>query len=503
MQWQPIKTSLLQGTLPKRVQSFGMPSIVQYFIDVKDDFRAIKEDSYQMYYRGHVQELEVKDDVTAEKTLIRSNVLPSMKTDKLYKAIIILDKESEICQANCDCPSGKGPKASCKHIAAITYAIDEFVRLFTKSELDMAKTEQLSQWKRPRPRKIQPLATYDMPFEKQKPGKVTKELKGKHPSTYQLDEICDSDIKSAKTLIHALKSYQEKTGNQVGFLHVLDAQNPIASNDIQAPVGSIIDSMKQTIQKIARSEKTREEKIEGILEALQVNQEQRDRIERETKEQSSTYLWMRAREMRISASKCHRVITFTNRTSGQNLINEIIKPKQFSTAATQFGIQHENLAIEKYIDYKKSLGDNVTVEKTGLVIAIEKGFLAASPDGSVISQNGEKGLLEVKALPSFSDISPADACKISKYPVKETRERRGDQMQMVKRLKKNHQYYHQIQLQLYCCKHFATFVDFVILHVNVGEIFCERIFPDQDWQASKIDKMLDFYKQKVIPELLK
>ena len=44
--------------------------------------------------------------------------------------------------------------------------------------------------------------------------------------------------------------------------------------------------------------------------------------------------------------------------------------------------------------------------------------MAASPDGIVTFPDGEKGILEVKAPPSFSDEEPFDAYKNSKYPIK-------------------------------------------------------------------------------------
>ena len=261
-------------------------------------------------------------------------------------------------------------------------------------------------------------------------------------------------------------------------MNVFDLNNSFTTANIQVPVESIIDKMNEEIGKIAKSDKTREEKTEEIIRAVSVTTEERHRIEAETKEQSENYLWMKAREKRISASKCHRVIAFTNRTSGQVLVNEIIKPKSFSTAATQFGIQHEPLAITRYSEYREAKGENITVEKCGLVISLENGFLAASPDGVITEPNSEKGLLEVKVLPSWSDIPLVQACKNSKYPVKECTEIVNGKPEKVLRLKKSHQYYHQVQLQLYCCQHFAKFVDFVILHVNLGEMHIERIFPD-------------------------
>ena len=52
--WAPIKGALLQGLLPPRMTNFHMATMVQYFINLKEDMRAIKEDSFQMFYRGNV-----------------------------------------------------------------------------------------------------------------------------------------------------------------------------------------------------------------------------------------------------------------------------------------------------------------------------------------------------------------------------------------------------------------------------------------------------------------
>ena len=71
--------------------------------------------------------------------------------------------------------------------------------------------------------------------------------------------------------------------------------------------------MNKEIIRVARSDMTRNDKAEGVLNALKVTEEERDHLEGETREQASTFLWMRAREKRIRASICHRVITFTGK----------------------------------------------------------------------------------------------------------------------------------------------------------------------------------------------
>ena len=53
--WVPLKDAVLQGLLPQRLSNFSIATMVEYFIALKEDMRAIKEQSYQMFYRGHVQ----------------------------------------------------------------------------------------------------------------------------------------------------------------------------------------------------------------------------------------------------------------------------------------------------------------------------------------------------------------------------------------------------------------------------------------------------------------
>ena len=106
------------------------------------------------------------DNVTAKKSLCKTMCLPSMRTDRQYKVMIILSHQGDILQANCQCPSGKGPTASCKHIAALAYAIEDFVRLFVRDESGILSTDQLQIWNRPRPAKIAPAPTYEISLEK-------------------------------------------------------------------------------------------------------------------------------------------------------------------------------------------------------------------------------------------------------------------------------------------------------------------------------------------------
>ena len=49
----------------------------------------------------------------------------------------------------CGCPAGRGPNGSCKHIAALCYALEEFSRLKT-SKAYVVCTSKLQTWNQPR-----------------------------------------------------------------------------------------------------------------------------------------------------------------------------------------------------------------------------------------------------------------------------------------------------------------------------------------------------------------
>ena len=70
---------------------------------------------------GHVQQIQVASD--EEKVFLHAVCLPEMRKDRMYKLLMSMNKEGlDIITAECGCPGGKGPTASCKHTGALCYA---------------------------------------------------------------------------------------------------------------------------------------------------------------------------------------------------------------------------------------------------------------------------------------------------------------------------------------------------------------------------------------------
>ena len=77
--------------------------------------------------------------------------LPEMKKDRTYSLELTITPNMEISRGICTCPAGKGPRGSCKHLAALCFAIEDFVKTRT---ISLEKGEEacrslLQKWNQP------------------------------------------------------------------------------------------------------------------------------------------------------------------------------------------------------------------------------------------------------------------------------------------------------------------------------------------------------------------
>ena len=92
-------------------------------------------------------------------------------------------------------------------------------------------------------------------------------------------------------------------------------------------------------------------------------------IEQGTRDQRLSSLWFSARCYRITASNFGRVLSLRRETPPDSLVMHILQPKHFSTLATQYGIDNEQLALEKYVSHQNTHGHlDLTVSTSGFII---------------------------------------------------------------------------------------------------------------------------------------
>ena len=154
------------------------------------------------------------------------------------------------------------------------------------------------------------------------------------------------------------------------------------------------------------------------------------------------------------------------------LITYCLYPKPLDPLPTPmlWGQHHESIAIQKYIASK----NQVTVKKCGFIIHPRYGWLGASPDGHVVARlcSEAEGILEIKCPFSKWDVTPLEACQDINFYC--------EAKNSAVTLKKNHAYYHPVQLQLYVGSDLYKWCDFCVYTTKGMSI--ERILPDPVWK---------------------
>ena len=137
--------------------------------------------------------------------------------------------------------------------------------------------------------------------------------------------------------------------------------------------------------------------------------------------------------------------------------------------------------------------EGLTTQKCGFIIHPTKGWLGASPDVKIFDPWSEEvGIAKFKCPYSKQDLSPLEACADTKFC--------GEVVNGRFQLKRNHQYFHQVQLQLYVSRDMHSFCDFCIY--TPIEVAVERIYPCKEWEDTCIPHLEDYYDKYMLPEII-
>ena len=297
------------------------------------------------------------------------------------------------------------------------------------------------------------------------------------------------DLRSLKVLqlLAFLISWISSKGNSCVSLYYLILLTNRSSTDTIPPQPSSqripdIDALKQTVQ--------------AFIESLQISEEKCREIERNTRKQSMSSLWFSVRQYRITASLFGSVLTRRTDTPPDNLVLRILQPKSFSTGATKYGMENEQMAIKEYIDHQNAHGHpELVVSASGFLINTAYPFLGASPDGAVHDPSNVQqpfGFLEVKCPCSLSNKSVQEACSTSSFFCE-----MDDSTGQIK-LKESHQYYAQVQGQMGVGG--RPWCDFVVY--TKKDISVQRITFDENYCNKLLPKLHSFYKNCVAPEIV-
>lgn len=206
-------------------------------------------------------------------------------------------------------------------------------------------------------------------------------------------------------------------------------------------------------------------------------------IEELTRDQRKSPEWREQRLKRITSSRFKTICRATERRDLKALATSMttVSP-ELRAKAILHGLKYESVAIETFCE---KFG--AEVEPCGLFVCETHPMLAASPDGLV----GEDHVVEVKCPFSAKDK------KISHLTVPYLI---SDDNKLW--LRKNHEYYFQIQGQLLCTKRKSCFF-IVYTQIDMEVMLVER---DDLFIQTMVDHLLKFYdeyfKQAILDSFL-
>ncbi|CAG9763584.1 unnamed protein product [Ceutorhynchus assimilis] len=203
-------------------------------------------------------------------------------------------------------------------------------------------------------------------------------------------------------------------------------------------------------------------------------------IEVLTRQQQNSDLWYLERRKRLTASMFGVVCRRRPTTGCKSLVQSILYPKKFYSAACDYGNKYESVArnaLEKLIGKK--------IEPCGLFIDQEQQFLAASPDGII----EEKGIVEIKCPYSATEMTPEEGIIKRKITF-------WDKNGVIN---KKHKWFYQVQGQLHVAKRlYCVFAVWTPHGLKTETILADESF----WSHEMQDYLVDFFDNCLLPEIV-
>ncbi|XP_028297385.1 uncharacterized protein LOC114459273 [Gouania willdenowi] len=223
-----------------------------------------------------------------------------------------------------------------------------------------------------------------------------------------------------------------------------------------------------------------------------VSEEQAVQMERQTRGQHTSSLWFAARAGRVTASSMHGVYGTDLSSTALSIVKRVCYPACGpGTAATIWGIRQEEAARQAYTAQTAHQHTDQQVQTCGFFVNPAFPQVGASPDAIVTCTCCGKGCVEVKCPEKYKDCTILQAC---------SSEDRNFCLYVVNgqvHLKKNHQYYTQVQTQLFVTE--SSYCDFVVWTLMDTVIL--RIAPDTAFWKARLQKAQDYFVKVALPEL--
>ena len=262
-----------------------------------------------------------------------------------------------------------------------------------------------------------------------------------------------------------------------------------------------------------------QEHCEEIFNSIvSISESQSEAIEQLTRGQSKSVLWKEFRAGRPSGSNAGPVFRTNIQEPSLWLLNNICYPSKSSFTGND-ATRYPNLYVQFYKNYVSFIADRwgskmekkamKILEKEiidqgthtdfsmqhdcGVIIKPGEGYVCGSPDGRVSCRcHGQLGLVEMKCPHKHRDVCVKVAAKASDFPLS------NDDKNGTFTLKTNHDYYYQVQMQMYvACASFCIFC----VYTNVS-IAYTTVLPDVSLMEQMSVKAKLYFREVVLPQVV-
>lgn len=199
--------------------------------------------------------------------------------------------------------------------------------------------------------------------------------------------------------------------------------------------------------------------------------------------------WSDERQYRITGTTCYRLFTYSQNKNANwsGKCDAHFTPKDFYSEHTEYGKKTEKEARDQYIRSTKKI-----VVEVGLVACQHNPWLAVSPDGIIVGENGSHELLEIKCPSKGKTITVREAIK----------ESFGKCLNMNSEpisLKKKHAYYGQVQLGMAILNVKST--SFVIYASHDKSFIDVTVGIDENFVMEMLLKLKQVYFNVMLPRV--
>ena len=303
-----------------------------------------------LFSEGHVQDVCVF--TTDVECMVKTVCLPEMKKGWTYVMTIIIDKSScNLKTGECSCPAGRGLLGSCKHLAALCFNLEEFVKI-RDTMIDLneeACTYALQKWNQPRNRRLDSTCVEEISFKCPVPDYLKNknkrcERKGYDPWLITMRKTTTNDFEEFCSKLDELPT-------ECAFLHLLSKPSivtvapDIPHTNLPLLPRSVQSRIKDKLFKMCLPPtfETLQELRQDFIDRLTPTSEQRAEVKERTRAQATCVQWHEERYCRLTASNFGSVINC--KFAYENLARTILDSKIPETVrAIKWGREHESVA---------------------------------------------------------------------------------------------------------------------------------------------------------------